>query len=93
MVKQKRRSLVMKLYTVVWAQVTQPDVRPPVLKEFKVALVEAETEALARYSVRALWHRGRVVCTAELGDTRANHPGCQEFIFQPAQVDITEVIP
>jgi hypothetical protein len=93
MVKQKRRSLVMKLYTVVWARVKQQGVRPPVLKEFKVALVEAETEALARHSVRTMRPPGQVACFAELGDTRANHPGCQEFIFQPAQVDITEVIP
>jgi hypothetical protein len=63
------------------------------LVDFVIVLIEAETEVLAVHYCRRItgWQAGPI--RAERGDTRVNYRGCQEYMYTPAQVDVTEVVP
>lgn len=82
----------MKIYTAIYSKHALLDPQNPIKRELHCVLYEADSIELARHIACKQTPAGQWMVKVEEADTRHLHPGAQDTIFLPAQVDITEVV-
>lgn len=82
----------MEVYTAVYRKLYKLNPFRPNRMELITALIEAESPALASHAAHNIAPNGRWIIDIEPGDTRYKHPGAQDLVVLPAQIDISEVV-
>jgi len=82
----------MENYTAIYCKLYKLHPFKPKRMDLFTALIEADSPTLASHAAHNIAPKGRWIVDIEHGDTRAEHPGAQDLVVLPAQVDITEVV-
>jgi hypothetical protein len=93
MLHRKGGDFEVRLYTCTYQKFVRLDTVIGEVIDLFTTLLEAETPALALHLASKRTCSTKWTILVEEGDTLYKHPGAQVLIFEPAQIDIEEIIP